>query len=87
MSSSSNSKSSKSHNFTFSHFSQLSAKKFGDQLDDFFEEHKASKLRFGMLKVITTIMLGVYFGAFIAKLGANLLEEYEIFVRGDDDDD
>ncbi|KAI1292100.1 hypothetical protein HDE_07032 [Halotydeus destructor] len=45
------------------------------------------QIRFGLIKIIITMVLGIYFGAFMAKFSANLLEEYEIFVRGDDDDD
>ena len=45
------------------------------------------KVRFGVAKVILTIVAGIYAGAFLAKFGANLLEEYEIFVKEDDDDD
>lgn len=56
-----------------------------DEVLAYLQEPK--KIRFGLLKVIVTIILGVYFGAFLAKFSANLLEEYEIFVKGDDDDD
>lgn len=45
------------------------------------------KVRFGALKILLTIVSGIYAGAFLAKFGANLLEEYEIFVKEDDDDD
>ena len=45
------------------------------------------KTRFGILKAILVIVGGIYFGAFFAALGANMLEELEIFVRDDDDDD
>lgn len=45
------------------------------------------KVRFGVAKVLLTIIGGIYAGAFLAKFGANLLEEYEIFVKDDDDDD
>lgn len=56
-----------------------------DEVLAYLQEPK--KIRFGLLKVIVTIFLGIYFGAFLAKFSANLLEEYEIFVKGDDDDD
>ncbi|XP_054156368.1 uncharacterized protein LOC128954793 [Oppia nitens] len=53
--------------------------------DDLFEE--PPRVRFGLLKVTITIALGLYAGALFAMFGANFLEEYEIFVTGDDEDD
>ncbi|XP_074596652.1 essential MCU regulator [Brevipalpus obovatus] len=59
---------------------------YADELMDYLGEPAARKSVL-ILKIVLTIIAGLYFGAFLAKLGANLLEEYEIFVRGGDDDD
>ncbi|RWS12302.1 hypothetical protein B4U79_00243 [Dinothrombium tinctorium] len=63
-----------------------SEKQSFNELDELLAR-STQRPRFGLLKVMATILLGVYFGAFIAKLGANLLEEYEIFVHGENEDD
>lgn len=49
--------------------------------------HEPPKVRFGMLKVALVIALGTYAGAMFAMFGANFLEEFEIFVKEDDDGD
>ncbi len=49
--------------------------------------HEPPKVRFGMFKILITIGFGTYFGALFAMFGANFLEEYEIFVKGDDEED
>ena len=56
-----------------------------DESDDLF--HEPPRVKYGLLKVALCIIFGLYFGAVFAKFGANLLEEYEIFVKGDDEDD
>ncbi len=49
--------------------------------------HEPPRVRFGMFKILITIGFGTYFGALFAMFGANFLEEYEIFVKGDDEED
>ncbi|KAH6943252.1 hypothetical protein HPB50_017978 [Hyalomma asiaticum] len=41
----------------------------------------------GLLKVLVTVLPGLYIGATISKEGAAFLEENDIFVPDDDDDD
>lgn len=43
--------------------------------------------RFGVIKAIVIIVSGIYFGAYVAMVGAKLLEELDIFVRESDDDE
>lgn len=43
--------------------------------------------RFGFLKAVLIIIAGIYFGAWLAMIGAYVLEELEIFVDDDEDDD
>ena len=56
-----------------------------DDDEDLF--HEPPKVRYGLLKVALTIILGTYAGALFAMFGANFLEEFEIFVKEDDDED
>ncbi len=49
--------------------------------------HEPPRVRFGMIKILITIGFGTYFGALFAMFGANFLEEYEIFVKGDDEEE
>lgn len=56
-----------------------------DEILSILEEPR--HIRYGWLKVAFTIIGGIYFGAVVARIGASLLEEYEIFVKDDDDDD
>lgn len=57
-----------------------------DELISYLGMEKTGKAAI-ILKIVLTVIAGLYFGAFLAKLGANLLEEYEIFVRGEDGED
>jgi len=43
--------------------------------------------RFGILKVLLTVMSGISIGGYISKKTAQFLEENELFVPEDDDDD
>lgn len=43
--------------------------------------------RFGVIKAIIIIVSGIYFGAYVAMVGAKLLEDLDIFVREIDDDE
>jgi len=45
------------------------------------------KVQFSLLKIILVLTPGVYVGAAIAKHGATILEENEIFVPQDDDEE
>jgi len=45
------------------------------------------KFQFPLLKVFLVLTPGVYIGAAIAKNGATILEENEIFVPTDDDEE
>ncbi|XP_053205005.1 uncharacterized protein LOC128389434 [Panonychus citri] len=60
--------------------------RYVDELID-FREKKPTRTWLTVIKVLITMFAGVNFGAFMAKLGATLLEKYEIFVRDDDDSD
>lgn len=46
-----------------------------------------SRERFGILKTAFVIISGIYFGAWLAMVGATVLEDLEIFVNEDDDDE
>ncbi|OTF72546.1 hypothetical protein BLA29_004660 [Euroglyphus maynei] len=41
----------------------------------------------GILKAIIIIIAGIYFGAWVAMIGAKLLEDLDIFVQDHDNDD
>lgn len=45
------------------------------------------RTRFGILKMIVTVVSGLLIGAAISKNIANFLEENDLFVPSDDDDD
>lgn len=45
------------------------------------------RTRFGIVKMIVTVVSGLLIGAAISKSIANFLEENELFVPSDDDDD
>mgnify|MGYP002649451431 CR=1 FL=1 len=51
------------------------------------EESIIHRNRFGFLKAVLIIIAGIYFGAWLAMIGAYVLEELEIFVDDDEDDD
>lgn len=65
--------------------SSLRTTRHVDEILSILEE--PPKVRFGWLKIALTVIVGIYFGAVLARIGASLLEEYEIFVKDDDDDD
>lgn len=56
-------------------------------LDDEIFAGPLQKNPFGILKALIVIAAGVYAGALFAAVGANMLEELDIFVQEDDDDD
>lgn len=45
------------------------------------------KTPFGILRVMLTVLPGLYLGATISKEGATFLEENDIFVPDEDDDE
>lgn len=45
------------------------------------------KTPFGLLRVLLTVLPGLYLGATISKEGAAFLEENDIFVPDEDDDE
>ena len=45
------------------------------------------KTKYGIGKVMMTVLSGLYLGATISKTGAAFLEENDIFVPDDEDDD
>lgn len=53
--------------------------------NDILQEPEGTRI--GLLKAIFVIILGLYIGAWLAMIGAYLLEELEIFVDDDNDDD
>ncbi|GIZ01850.1 essential MCU regulator, mitochondrial [Caerostris extrusa] len=48
---------------------------------------KPAKMQFGLLRVLLTVLPGLYLGATISKEGAAFLEENDIFVPDEDDDE
>ena len=48
---------------------------------------KPKKTPFGILRVMLTVLPGLYLGATISKEGAAFLEENDIFVPDEDDDE
>ncbi|GFS70463.1 hypothetical protein NPIL_421371 [Nephila pilipes] len=48
---------------------------------------KPEKMPFGLLRVMFTVLPGLYLGATISKEGAAFLEENDIFVPDEDDDE
>ena len=52
----------------------------------FIEEPKKN-YRFGLLKVMLTVVTGLSIGAWISQRFAAFLEENDLFVPEDDDDD
>ena len=59
--------------------------RYVDELIDYREKPRRTWLT--VIKVLITMFFGINFGAFMAKLGARLLEIYEIFVRDVEEDD
>jgi len=51
-----------------------------------FREHPP-QTPLGLLKVVLTVIPGLYIGAALSRMGAAWLEENDIFVPDDDDDD
>lgn len=51
----------------------------------FFPQPK--KIPFGIVRVLLTVLPGLYLGATISKEGAAFLEENDIFVPDEDDDE
>ncbi|XP_055950380.1 essential MCU regulator, mitochondrial-like [Argiope bruennichi] len=48
---------------------------------------KPEKMPFGPVRVLLTVLPGLYLGATISKEGAAFLEENDIFVPDEDDDE
>ncbi|XP_015781408.1 uncharacterized protein LOC107359448 [Tetranychus urticae] len=59
--------------------------RYVDELIDYREKPRRTWLT--VIKVLITMFAGVNFGAYMAKLGARLLDKYEIFVRDAEEDD
>lgn len=57
-----------------------------DFISDMDILQEPSRERFGLLKSLAIIVLGVYAGAWLAMIGAHVLEDLEIFIDCEEDD-